>query len=209
MPLKRRRGQAGGLLKKALKEIYWAERHPKSTLSCPSIGSRIGVMKNHHYSADFVEPVQDDVARAFLVKVGLPARSGIFAATETERGYVVGGRNVLRLGYGTESEGSYYLDCHDGSVLYVEEYESTEYHVNASPQHFTECLTVSAAKTSGIALEAGPDELEELAASLETEMSGSTPRPWPATPDSGILYCSTWRTGTTGTRHGAHVWRLA
>ncbi|RBQ20031.1 hypothetical protein DP939_09370 [Spongiactinospora rosea] len=127
-------------------------------------------MKNHHYSVDCVEPVQDDVARAFLVKVGLPARSGIFAATEAERGDVVGGRNVLRLGYGTEGEGFYYVDCHDGAVLYVEEYESTEYHVNASPRHFSECLTVYAARTSDATPETGPEELEVLAAALRTEI---------------------------------------
>jgi hypothetical protein len=84
------------------------------------------------------EYVRNPAVREFLVLDGLPSASGLFTAaefkaSEPER---IGGRDVVRIGHDGAGEGSYYVVCATGAVLYVEEYTYTEFHVSDSPQGF-------------------------------------------------------------------------
>ncbi|MFI1357467.1 SUKH-4 family immunity protein [Streptomyces sp. NPDC020898] len=134
-------------------------------------------MENHQYSASYVGRVQDRAAREFLTATGLPVASVLFTADEAD-GPDLGGavdREVVRIGYDVEGEGSYYVDAETGAVLYVEAYASTEFHVSASPQGFAECLEVFERKTSETAADADPDELEEITNSLRSAIEEIDP----------------------------------
>jgi hypothetical protein len=136
-------------------------------------------MENHRYAVSYVERVEDRAAREFLTTVGLPASVILFTADETEAGGPEGGgaadREAIRIGYGVEGEGSYYVDCATGAVLYIEEHAYSEFHVSDSPQSFARCLEAFERATSGTTIDTAPEEWTEIAESLERTIAEIDP----------------------------------
>lgn len=149
--------------------------------SSPQVGRAPGVSvrvtaKNFRYSAGYVECIRDAAAREFLVAVGLPAMHVVFMARETPgEGAVlrVADRELLKIGLATESGdiGAYYVDCGAGEVLYVDAQDSSELHVNASPELFANCLRLFESKIEDAVQCSGDTDPEQLAELLEAEIS--------------------------------------
>jgi SUKH-4 immunity protein len=126
-------------------------------------------MEIHQYSAGYVDPVTDTEIREFLVGVGMPLVPGIFTAMESESDPTFGGEAdgvLLWIGYDTEGEGFYGVDCRSGEVFNVAEYNFKRFYVNSSPQRFAQCLTAFREWTSRVPCDADPVEFEEISKSL-------------------------------------------
>ena len=140
---------------------------------------RVGLMENHRYAVLYVERVRDRAAREFLTTVGLPSASLLFTADEAaargrEQGHPAD-REVVRLGYDVEGEGSYYVDCATSAVLYVEAHAFTAFHVSGSPRTFAECLAVFERKTSQAPVDAEREGWEDIAGSLRQSLAEIDP----------------------------------
>jgi SUKH-4 immunity protein len=126
----------------------------------------------HLYSADYVKCVHDERAREFLVKVGLPTVPGVFTASELRSGHgseaPIPAAGMLRIGYGVEGEGYYYVNCSSAAITYTESYEGSTYLVNSSPQSFADCLDIFQVETSRTmgTMGTNPARLEEAANSI-------------------------------------------
>ncbi|MFJ8113152.1 SUKH-4 family immunity protein [Streptomyces sp. NPDC096132] len=114
-----------------------------------------------------------------MASVGLPASFILFTADETETGGPEGGgapvREAVRIGYGTEGEGAYYVDCATGTIDYIEEHTFSVLHVSDSPRSFARCLAAFEGATSGTTLDTSPEEWTDIAESLERTIAEIDP----------------------------------
>ncbi|MFG2056118.1 SUKH-4 family immunity protein [Micromonospora sp. NPDC048930] len=63
------------------------------------------------------------------------------------------------------------MDCGAGEVLYVDAQDSSELHVNASPELFANCLRLFESKIEDAVQCSGDTDPEQLAELLEAEIS--------------------------------------
>ncbi|WP_143194446.1 SUKH-4 family immunity protein [Micromonospora sp. CB01531] len=130
---------------------------------------------NFRYSAGYVERVRELATREFLVEVGLPVMHVLFMARETSGRSAVlrlANRELLRIGEASDSDdvGAYYVDCATGAVKFVVANESTELHVNDSPELLADYLAVFDLKNEVGAQGPGQPDPEEIAQALEDEI---------------------------------------
>lgn len=109
------------------------------------------------YSATYVSCLKNEEAREFLASTGLPDVEGDFTPAESTADPVFttdSSRSLLRIGYSSEGEGFFGVDCGNGEIFYVTLCNHEKFFVNSSPVLFSKSLiefqkTLDALPSSG------------------------------------------------------------
>ncbi|TWJ12863.1 SUKH-4 immunity protein of toxin-antitoxin system [Stackebrandtia albiflava] len=113
--------------------------------------------------------------RDHLVDVGLPASTTLFVAAERATGLeevslAKETETILNIGYATEGEGFYGINCRDGSVVYIESHSHALFFVNSAPSAFVACLALFYDENSRVSSESDPEDFEKAARSIARQI---------------------------------------